>query len=1020
MVGFWLCADAQNRNITGKITDQQNQQALAGVSINVKGSSVGTSSDASGEFTLVVPSGKNTLTISYVGYEPKEVAVNDHSVINVSLVPGDKALDAVVVTALNIKRNAKSLGYSIATLNGSEVNKVQSPNLINALSGKVAGVDVGNIANGVAGSKRIIIRGASSLTGNNQPLWVIDGIAINSSSLGGLATNAPEGGRDFGDGLTGINPDDIENISVLKGNAAAALYGSRASNGVILVTTKSGKSGQGKINIDVSSSLMADKFIDLTDFQYEYGQNSRVNTNQLPVSAADAFTSDSWGHKLDGTPAPQFDGVERPFSAVKDNYKRFFNVGSTLTNTVALSGSTNNHNYRVSLSDLRNSDLVPNAKFTRTSLNTKTSSQFGKLDLDVVFNYTYEKANNRPFIGGNHDNSFYSLLYLPSNVDIETLKPGYTPDGSEFLFAQGISNPYYVVNKENEVDTKNRLTGSVSLKYQFTDWLYARGRLTRDYYLAKRFQYIPDHNLSASFPGGQFDQRSRDNAENNYELLLGIDPGLKGKFNVNGFLGGNINWRTYTELTAAGNTFVVPGVYTFNNLANKLPSTSEAKQKTNSLFGSVELSYNKYLYLTITGRNDWFSTLPINNNNLFYPAAALSFLFSDAFELPSAISFGKLRASTAQVSGDTNPYQLDLSYALDPLQYRSLSMQAIGTSNIPNKALKPLLSTDYEFGLEMDFFQNRFGFDVGYYNRQTKDDIVTTAVSNTTGYSTAVLNVGKLKNQGIEILLRATPIRGKDFSWNLTTSFSKNDNKVVALGDGTKGAPIQLATSKDGYASLLIVEGQNYGGIYGYTYLRDAKGQKVNDSRGFPLYNSKQDFLGNGVYDKLFGFSNTFSYKNLSLYFLLDGKFGASIYSETNATAYDNGKHKATLIGREGGLVAEGVNASGGENTVLIPVIDISSYYKQIRHIAEEFIYDASFIKMREVSIRYSFPKTLISKAGMTNASISLIARNLATLYKNTENIDPESSVSSGNAQGIERMVYPATRNFGVSLKFGL
>ncbi|NRF39529.1 SusC/RagA family TonB-linked outer membrane protein [Pedobacter foliorum] len=1017
--------------ITGKVTDEKGEP-LPGVSVSVKGKQLQASSNSQGNYSLQVPDLNLTLVFHFIGYLRQEIKPTSGTIINISMQPDIQALNEVVVTALNIEKSERSLGYSIARLDGSKVNTVQTPNLINALSGKVAGVDIGNTANGVAGSKRVVIRGASSLTGNNQPLWIVDGIPINTTSLGGLASNTPEGGIDYGDGLTGINPDDIQSISVLKGNAAAALYGSRASNGVILITTKSGKSAKGKMNIDFSSSLLVDRLINHANFQNVYGQSAinQPNATDLPTSADNAKGSDNWGHKLDGTPTVQFDGVIRPFSAVKDNYERFFTTGSTINNTIALSGSSENQDYRVSLSDLRNTDIVPNANFARSSINTKAHSKFGKLDVDIVLNYIYEKANNRPYIGGNHDNQFYSLLYLPNSLDIESLKPGYDANGRELLYTQGVSNPYYIVNKEKEFDTRGRLTGSISLKYQFTNWLYTRGRFTRDNSLAKRFQYIPDGNASSSFPynspsniGGILNQRAIDNAENNYELLIGVDPKLKGHFTVNGFIGGNINWRTGSQVITSGNTFTVPGVYTFNNLTTKLPSTSESRQRTNSLFGNVEFAYKQYLYLTLTGRNDWFSTLPMSNNNLFYPSAALSFVFTDAIKFPDAISYGKLRLSTAQVSGDTDPYQLDLSYALDALQYNStVPLQTVATSNIPNRFLKPLLSKDYEIGMEMDFLSGRIGFDIAYYKRQIKDDIVQTAVSSATTYSTAVLNVGKMQNSGIEILLRGMPVKSGDFTWDMTATFSKNDNKVIALGNGVQGAPIQLATSKSGNASIQLEEGRRYAAIYGFTYMRDDQGRKVLDSRGFPLASPKAGFLGYGTYDKLLGFSNTFTYKNISLYTLVDGKFGAVIYSETNATAYKNGKHKATLIGREDGILAEGVNQQGQQNTVRVPAANINSYYNQVGSISEQFIYDASFLKLREVALRYKFPDKTFSKIGINSASVSLVARNLFTIYKdkNLDNVDPESNVASNNQQGIERMVYPATRNLGLTLKFGL
>lgn len=425
--------EAQNRHITGKITDQETHESLPGVTILVKGTTIGTATNADGDFALNVPDENSILVISSIGYLSQEVPVGNNTVVNVAMGVDTRQLEEVVVTALNMERSAKSLGYSISELDGRDVNQVQTPSLISALSGKVAGVDVGNIANGVAGSKRIVIRGSASLTGNNQPLWVIDGIPINSSTLGGPDAY---GGVDYGDGLAGINPDDIASISVLKGNAAAALYGSQASNGVILVTTKSGKSTDGKMNVEISSVLVADQLLNTTDFQYKYGQSSRVEEDQPPVDKDDAYSSSSWGPPMNGQPTVSFDGVERPYVPVKDNYQRFFKTGSTITNTVALSGSNANHNYRVSLSDLRNSDIIPNAKYNRSSLNAKTHSQFGKLGVDLVLNYTYEQANNRPFIGGNHSNLFYSLAYLPGNINVDWLKPGYNPDGTEFSYAE--------------------------------------------------------------------------------------------------------------------------------------------------------------------------------------------------------------------------------------------------------------------------------------------------------------------------------------------------------------------------------------------------------------------------------------------------------------------------------------------------------------------------------------------------------------------------------------------------------
>ena len=407
----------------------------------------------------IKPGTKYNFTITHIGYETSVLnnilaGGENRTPLVIILKESSNSLTDVVVTALNIKRNPRSLGYSIAKVDGSKINSVQTPNLINALAGKVPGVDVSNISNGVAGSKRIVIRGAASLTGNTQPLWVVDGTVINTSVLG---NGTAFGGTDYGDGLTGINPDDIESISILKGNAAAALYGSRASNGVILVTTKSGKSARNKSSVDFSTSLLIDKLYDLNDFQKLYGQSALTAANQRPTNQADARGADSWGPKFDGVPTIQYDGVLRPYSALKNNFESFFKTGSTITNTVAVSGSNQGSNYRLSVSDLRNSDIVPNTNFTRTSVNGKLQSTFGKLETEVIFNYTYEKAKNRPFTGGNVSNLFYSLLYMPANLHQEALAPGYNPDGSEFTYADFINNPYFIINREQEKDTKTGL-----------------------------------------------------------------------------------------------------------------------------------------------------------------------------------------------------------------------------------------------------------------------------------------------------------------------------------------------------------------------------------------------------------------------------------------------------------------------------------------------------------------------------------------------------------------------------------
>lgn len=1007
-------------SIKGRIMEFETGEPLPGASVRILELNKGMASDEKGGYHMeAVPPGKYTLQVSFVSFTteniPIEVKSGSQLIIDVKLKPSNN-MKEVVVTALNMKRDLNNTGYLVEGISGKDVNSNKTVSMVNALAGKISGLDVGNTANGVAGSKRITIRGVSSISGNNQPLWVVDGIPINSTPIT-TATAGGGGGFDFGDGLTDINPDDIANITVLKGNAAAALYGSRASTGVILITTKSGANlDKNKTRIDISSSYTVDQVIDYTNWQYQYGQGT---AGLKPASQQDALSSTAnWGAKLDGSQVIQFDGQSRPYVAQKNNISNFYRDGKTLSNAISLSGNTEHTNYRISASDLSNSDIVPNTSFNRYIFSSNSHTKFKNLSVNAVLNYTIDNAINRQRIGGNFSNVNYTILNLPTNVNVLDLKPGVNSSGNEIgLTNQGIpTNPFFVTNRIHEDDERRRINGSLEVRYDFTNWLYARGRVLEDYFNYNETDYTPK-GVIWSPKGGGLNQNTNTNAEENYEFIVGtpVLP-VTSKFKISTFLGGNIYNSLLQTTNINGTPFVLPDVYTVNNLFVKYPSTGYYQQRTNSLFGNVDLTWND-LSLNITGRQDWFSTLPLNSNTLFYPSASLSYNINNKY-LPAWLYSAKVRGSFAQVSGGASPYQLTPSYALDQNTYNGISLQSIGTSTVPNQNLKPLLSSEYELGTDLSFLNDNVSLNLTYYSRKTTQDIVTTSVSIASGYSNAILNVGEMTNKGIESSLRVNLIKSPKFFWNITGLFSYNKNNVVSLGNNVSN--LQLGQSKTGNAFINVEKGYAYGQIEGYTYSYDSKGQIIYGSNGIPLVNGKLQKFGSGIYDKLASLSNSFRWNNFMLDVLIDSKFGAKIFSEENSLAVASGLSKLTLPGRTNGLVGNGVNAAGTPNTVLVTPANLNNYYSTVASVTQNFVYDASFIKLREISLGYTLPEKITAKTPFSRLSLSLIGRNLLILYKRTPNIDPESNTTSDNAQGIQATVYPPTRNIGLSLKGSL
>ena len=991
------------KTVSGTVTDATGE-VMIGVNILEVGTSNGTITDLDGNFSIEV-SDDATLEFSMVGYTPQQIEVGSQTVIDLVLEEG-VALSEVVVTSLGISKEKKALGYAVTEIGGEDFTEARELNVANSLAGKVAGVNVSNIASGPGGSSRVIIRGNSSISGNNQPLYVVDGIPIDNTNLGSAGM---WGGQDWGDGVSSINPDDIETMTVLKGSSAAALYGSRASNGVIMITTKKGGKRKG-VGVEVQSNYTFENIIETFDFQKEYGQgdNGKRPTTQPEAIASNLY---SWGEKLDGRSTIQFDGQSRPYSDVGDNLGSFYQTGSTWTNSLSLSGGDENYNFRFGVTNLENQGIIPNSGLDRNTFTTNTSGKFGKLTASFAGTYIRENVQNRPRLSDSPGNANYTAWSMPANVDVNSLLgpngDGTNEEGTELLFNDNIyvTNPWFAAYNFVGSNTKHRAMGNTTLRFQFTDWLYIQGRAGIDSYTERRTSVEPYG--TAYKPLGGMSELERRFTETNLDLIIGVDKTLDNGIGISAFVGGNQMERSFETLGGSGNNFNIPFLHTLNNLANRGTSYGISEKAINSVFGSLELSYNSILYLTATARNDWFSTLPVESNSILYPSFTASFILSDAITMPSFVSFAKLRGGWAQVGGDTDPYQLNLTYGLVGQGHFGSPLGRISQGRIPNFNLQPSETSEIELGADFRLFQNKLGVDITYYDKTTSNDILFASISQTSGFGSQVVNIGELRNSGIELLLNITPIKRTDFSWDMTFNFANNQNEVVSLLTPEQDEEsIRVSESRTRSAYIHHEEGQPYSVIKGFKYARDAAGNIQYDENGYPV-RGEFGVLGNGVHPTTLGLTNRFRYKNFQLSVLVDGKFGGDIYAATNAFAYLRGLHKNTLVGRENGNV-------GGPKT--LPLDEVDNYYSQIYNITEEFVEDASFIKLRQFTLGYNFPKSMLESTPFSEVSLSLVGRNLLLLMSKVDNIDPESTYSNGNAQGLEMFGVPQTRSFGFNL----
>ncbi len=1018
-------------NITGTVTDDKGQ-ALADISVLVKGSSAGTRTDNNGHFTLTVPNANSTLVFSSIGYASSEVALNGRTNLTIKLTAEAAAMQQVVVTALGIKREAKSLGYATATVSPDQVTVNRTTNFVNALEGKIAGVNITSLGSGPGGTSKIRIRGQSSFGGNNSPLIVVNGVPIDNTNFGARGDVAARGSNrtsDGGDGLSSIDPDNIESMTILKGAAASALYGSRAKDGVIMITTKTRGKGNG-IGIEYNSNFTSDTPLDYTDYQYEYGQGEN---GVRPTSPNPQSGQWSFGEKFQpGMKQILFDGVEVPYVPVRHQITQYYRKGNSFTNTITLSSGGEFGGFNLSLSNLTSQAILPGSDYNRKNLDIGfTQILAKKLTVTGNISYSNEKRNNPPNIG-EQDYSPVVLFNMANSMPMDLLKKYATDNnGNEYVWSRftNRTNPYFSLTRFDHI-IRDRFFGNLTARYEFTDWLYLQGRLGQDYYSRSQEYNLPtgSQRQAAAPPGfvnGEYVQDERRFREINTDVLLGAKQKI-GDIGIDVNLGGNQMHRKLNVNNVLVNDFYTRGLYTLGNGRQLSPVSDISERQVNSVYGATELSYKGLLFVNGTVRNDWFSTLSQQNRSILYPSVTSSFIFSDAFrkQMPGWIDFGKIRVAYAEVGSDTDvpPYSNNLFYAINPSQFPNQAgagqpVAGINATVVPNPNLRPMRVTEKEIGLEMRMFKSKVSLEFSYYDKLSSDQILRAQSSDASGYLTKLINVGESRNKGLEMMLNLTPYTSKNFSYNLNFNAAYNTSKVLSLGENISDSVITVGTG-DFTGELRQVVGKPIGQLYGYGYLRDDQGNQVFDAgNGRPLRTAQQIAFGSAVPVWTGGITNSFNYKGLNLSILVDFKLGNKMISGTNFNAWRHGLHQGTLPGRaEGYVIGNGVNLNKQVNATRAGV---QAYYETVRsqNIAEEFVYNAGLWQLRQITLGYDLTKYIKAAKFIKGLRLSAVANNVLVLKKWVPNIHPEQfGFPSDNLIGLEATGLPVTRSVGFNL----
>lgn len=1020
----------QDKKVSGKVISDKEKSPLPGISVLIKGTKTGVMTDASGNYSLTLPPNA-TLIFSYSGYVTQEINVGNKSVINIVMQADNKQLSEVVVTAFGLERKKRSLAYSTQIVEGSKLAEAKETNVANSLKGKVAGVHVNPSAAGPAGSTYVVIRGSSSLTGNNQPLYVVDGVPIDNSTLG--VPTMFGGQRDYGDGIGNINPDDIESVTVLKGPAAASLYGARGAHGVILITSKKGKSG--RMTIDFNSNATFERLNVTPNFQNIYGGGYDDNYTSFDNAVIDGQTVsqwpswllDNWGGKYDGrlisiATWPELGLI--PYTAkAGNNFKNFYRTGSTLTNTVGVSGGSENATYRLSLSDLHNKGIVPNNKFNRQTINLLTNFKVTpRLTVEAKVNYVRQHQDNPPETGGGGTSATVALNRMPLFLDLNWLKNYKRADGSMINYKSGTpNNPYWLMNEVIANADRDRVIGYVLARYKFADWLTLQARTGTDFYNDTRFE-----RAGIGTPGrtqGTMANNDYKVKEDNSDLLLSGSGALSKNFTGSFSVGANHLDRRTRQLNVNGSGFNIPDLYTIGNAKLVTSNEYSTHKEMNSVYFEGQVGYKNYLFLNVTGRNDWSSTLGKNNYSFFYPSVSSSFVFTDAFELNSSIlSYGKVRASYAQAGNDAQPYLTKGGYNISSTGFNGQPYGYI-TTEIPLANLKNELTRSYEFGTELRLFNNRVGIDFTYYNASTINQITPIAISQASGFVDRLINAGEIRNRGVEIFASVTPLLFKDFRWDLTLNFSQNKSRVVSLADGVETLTL-LETYNGG--TIEARPGQAYGNIIGKRLLRNDAGQFVVSETGNWQETDQQYVLGNIQPNWLGGITNTVTYKGFQLSALVDVRQGGQVYSMTKYNQMASGTGKFTE--NRTNLIANGVILQpDGKYVKNDKVILAQDYYAgqgPWNDIGETMVINADYVALREATFSYNFASSgLLKRSILKNAKFSIVARNLLYLYRDPQfkamGVSPETAFNTTSAaQGVETPAIPTTRSLGFNLSF--
>lgn len=1061
LVVFMLCFSAltmAQNTITGTVVNNDNEP-LAFVNVLVKGTNIGATTNEEGNFTISLNEKAEILVFSYLGFKSQNIKINNRNTINVILQEDSEVLNEVVLTALGVKRSTQELGYVVQSLDTKGVTEVKSVNFLDNLSGKLAGVNITQGATGVGSTSKITIRGEASFS-NNNPLFVVDGVPINNNSVFNFSTEAAAGFQeiDYGNGAMEVNPDDIAEISVLKGPSAAALYGSRASNGVIVIETKNGATSKG-LGISYNTSFFVDAAFKLPQFQNTYGQG---NSGQFAfVDGLGGGTNDlisySWGPRLDqGTLIPQFDSpvtlangtvvrggdtalysglpiTPTPFVSHSDNLKDFYETGTTFINNIAISSSFDKGNYRLSFTDLRSESIIPGVNLDRQTVSARLGFQpIDKLKIKSSVSYVNSKSDNRPSNGYGSENVNYALVgWGPRSLNINSLKDYWQP-GLEGVQQYSFNytyfdNPYFTLLENTNSFNRDRVFGNISASYEITNQLTATVRTGMDY--SSEVRQMRRNFSSNRFKNGGYAEHDVFFREVNTDFLLNY-KNVFNEIKVDFSIGGNrLNQKAFTGQSQT-TSLAQPGIFRLSNAASPIEVFEfESNKRINSFYGVAKFGYKNFLFVDVTGRNDWSSALAtpfsVDNTSFFYPSVSSSFILSKVTDLPAAVSFAKLRASWAQVGNDTNPYQTTGAFvAQTPFNGQpTFSNQ----NTIANPNLKPESTSSFEIGADLRFFGDQLTFDISYYNALTKDQIISLPIGISSGYTQQVVNGGKVRSKGVEIIAGISPISLSNFKWNSTVNFSANRATVEDLPqeDGRLTlAYSRIYDSQNQTVFLQVEQGGRVGDLYGTGYLKNENGDFILTDEGRYIADNTLQKLGNYNPDFTLGFSNQLNYKNWDLSFLLDWQQGGIIISRTKALGNVGGQLEETAFRPEEGIIPNGlVNVGTADNPVYeqnTVAVTAESYYRQYydRNHEENNTYDASFLKLRQFAVGYTFNNLKLFNQEAT-LSLSLIGKNIFAITENPH-FDPEQLAVQGNGfiGGVEDMSYATSRSFGFKAGF--